>query len=92
MTPQEFIRKWKPVALTERATAHEHFLDLCRLFVGGSKGWMVIQAPLPSLEAEAAVVEFVAASTRQRARSTGLASDGDRPIAVIPLTKPCGVC
>ena len=32
MTPQEFIRKWKPVALTERATAHEHFLDLCRLF------------------------------------------------------------
>jgi hypothetical protein len=32
MTPQEFIRKWKPVALTERATAQEHFLDLCRLF------------------------------------------------------------
>ena len=31
MTPQEFIRKWKPVALTERATAQEHFLDLCRL-------------------------------------------------------------
>jgi type II restriction/modification system DNA methylase subunit YeeA len=32
MTPQDFIRKWKPVALTERATAHEHFIDLCRLF------------------------------------------------------------
>ena len=32
MTPQEFIRKWKPVALTERATAHTHFNDLCRLF------------------------------------------------------------
>jgi len=32
MTPQDFIRKWKPVALTERATAQEHFLDLCRLF------------------------------------------------------------
>ncbi len=31
MTPQDFIRKWKPVALTERATAQEHFLDLCRL-------------------------------------------------------------
>jgi type II restriction/modification system DNA methylase subunit YeeA len=31
MTPQEFIHKWKPVALTERATAQEHFLDLCRL-------------------------------------------------------------
>ena len=25
MTPQEFIRKWKPVALTERATAQQHF-------------------------------------------------------------------
>jgi hypothetical protein len=22
MTPQDFIRKWKPVALTERATAY----------------------------------------------------------------------
>ena len=32
MTPHEFIRKWKPVALTERASAQEHFLDLCRLF------------------------------------------------------------
>ncbi len=32
MTPQEFIKKWKPVALTERATAQEHFVDLCRLF------------------------------------------------------------
>ncbi len=32
MTPRDFIRKWKPVALTERATAQEHFLDLCRLF------------------------------------------------------------
>ena len=31
MTPQEFIRKWKPVALTERATAHTHFNDLCAL-------------------------------------------------------------
>src|SRR5208337_4035707 len=32
MTPQEFIRKWKPVALTERSAAQQHFLDLCRLF------------------------------------------------------------
>jgi hypothetical protein len=32
LTPHEFIRKWKPVALTERASAQEHFLDLCRLF------------------------------------------------------------
>src|SRR5580693_2636435 len=32
MTPQEFIRKWKPAALTERASAQEHFLDLCRVF------------------------------------------------------------
>jgi type II restriction/modification system DNA methylase subunit YeeA len=32
MTPAEFINKWKPVALTERAAAHTHFLDLCKLF------------------------------------------------------------
>src|SRR5271156_5382068 len=32
MTPQDFIRKWKPVALTERSAAQQHFLDLCRLF------------------------------------------------------------
>jgi type II restriction/modification system DNA methylase subunit YeeA len=32
MTPQEFIRKWKDHALTERAAAQEHFIDLCRLF------------------------------------------------------------
>src|SRR5580658_8371201 len=31
MTPQDFIRKWKPMALTERASAQQHFLDLCRL-------------------------------------------------------------
>jgi type II restriction/modification system DNA methylase subunit YeeA len=31
MTPQEFIKKWKPVALTERAAAHSHFLDVCAL-------------------------------------------------------------
>jgi type II restriction/modification system DNA methylase subunit YeeA len=32
MTPQEFIRKWKTHALTERAAAQEHFIDLCRMF------------------------------------------------------------
>jgi hypothetical protein len=31
MTPQEFTRKWRPVALNERQTAQEHFGDLCRL-------------------------------------------------------------
>jgi hypothetical protein len=31
MTPQEFIKKWKPVALSERAMAQTHFIDLCRL-------------------------------------------------------------
>jgi type II restriction/modification system DNA methylase subunit YeeA len=31
MTPGEFINKWKAVALTERATAQSHFLDLCSL-------------------------------------------------------------
>ncbi len=31
MTPTEFIKKWKPVALTERAAAQSHFNDLCAL-------------------------------------------------------------
>jgi hypothetical protein len=31
MTPHEFVGKWRPVALTERQTAQEHFIDLCRL-------------------------------------------------------------
>ncbi len=31
MTPHEFIRKWRPLALTERQAAHAHFMDLCRL-------------------------------------------------------------
>ena len=32
MTPQDFIAKWRPAALTERQAAQEHFIDLCRLF------------------------------------------------------------
>jgi type II restriction/modification system DNA methylase subunit YeeA len=32
MTPHEFVHKWKGNTLTERASAHEHFVDLCRLF------------------------------------------------------------
>ena len=31
MTPREFIQKWKDHALTERASAQEHFIDLCRM-------------------------------------------------------------
>jgi type II restriction/modification system DNA methylase subunit YeeA len=31
MTPTEFIRKWKPAVLTERAAAQSHFIDLCAL-------------------------------------------------------------
>lgn len=31
MTPLEFIKTWKTVDLSERATAHSHFNDLCRL-------------------------------------------------------------
>lgn len=31
MTPAEFVAKWKPVELPERAASQEHFLDLCRL-------------------------------------------------------------
>ena len=32
MTPLQFIDKWRPVTLTERAAAQSHFIDLCRLF------------------------------------------------------------
>ena len=32
MTPDEFIEKWKPVALTERATAHTHIIEGYGLF------------------------------------------------------------
>ncbi len=31
MTPQQFIAKWRPVALTERSASQQHFLDLCDL-------------------------------------------------------------
>ena len=31
MTPQEFVDKWRPIALKESAAAKEHFIDLCRL-------------------------------------------------------------
>jgi type II restriction/modification system DNA methylase subunit YeeA len=31
MTPTEFVKKWKTVALTERAAAQSHFNDLCAL-------------------------------------------------------------
>src|SRR5260221_5409230 len=31
MTPQEFAAKWHDVNLKERASAQEHFLDLCRM-------------------------------------------------------------
>jgi hypothetical protein len=31
MTPREFILKWREHALTERAAAHSHFIDICRL-------------------------------------------------------------
>lgn len=31
LTPQEFVAKWKPSDLRERASAQEHFIDVCRL-------------------------------------------------------------
>ena len=31
MTPHDFIAKWKPAELKERAACQEHFLDLCRM-------------------------------------------------------------
>ena len=31
MNPAEFVAKWSPVELPERAASQEHFIDLCRL-------------------------------------------------------------
>jgi hypothetical protein len=31
MTPDDFIRKWQPVELSERSASQSHFNDLCRL-------------------------------------------------------------
>jgi hypothetical protein len=31
MSPDDFIAKWRGVTLTERASAQEHFIDLCRM-------------------------------------------------------------
>ena len=31
ITPAQFVAKWKPVELSERAASQEHFIDLCRL-------------------------------------------------------------
>jgi len=31
ITPQQFVHKWRGVALKERSAAQEHFIDLCRL-------------------------------------------------------------
>ena len=32
MTPSDFVRKWKKVALSERSACQQHFLDLCEVF------------------------------------------------------------
>ncbi len=31
LTPVEFVAKWSPIKLPERAASQEHFLDLCRM-------------------------------------------------------------
>jgi hypothetical protein len=31
VTPDQFIAEWKTAQLKERAAAHSHFIDLCRL-------------------------------------------------------------
>ena len=31
LSPVDFVAKWSPVQLPERAASQEHFLDLCRL-------------------------------------------------------------
>jgi restriction-modification enzyme MmeI-like protein len=31
LTPAQFVAKWKPAELSERAASQEHFIDLCRM-------------------------------------------------------------
>jgi len=31
MTPEQFVSKWANTTLSEKASAHEHFIDLCNL-------------------------------------------------------------
>ena len=31
LTPQEFVTRWRGVALAERSASHSHFIDLCSL-------------------------------------------------------------
>jgi hypothetical protein len=31
LTPQEFVSRWRGVALKERSASQSHFIDLCRL-------------------------------------------------------------
>ncbi len=31
LTPQEFVYRWRGVALKERSASQSHFIDLCRL-------------------------------------------------------------
>ncbi len=35
-TPPEFVEKWKPIELCERAPSQEHFIDLCN----GRRTWL----------------------------------------------------
>ena len=32
LSPQKFVAKWRKSEVKESDAAHEHFLDLCRLF------------------------------------------------------------
>jgi hypothetical protein len=31
LTPAAFAAKWRGITTTEKASAHEHFIDLCRM-------------------------------------------------------------
>jgi len=31
MTPEQFVSKWQGTTLSEKASAREHFIDLCNL-------------------------------------------------------------
>jgi hypothetical protein len=54
MTPEDFIRKWRGVELSELAASHDHFNELCELLEVGKptdedpKGeWFAFEKPVP---------------------------------------------
>jgi hypothetical protein len=71
MTPQEFVHKWKPVALTERQAAQEHFGDQAQgaACSAKSRGRLLGSGPTDQLASQRNT-DLYASSSRQLTRTT----------------------